>query len=480
MSSGGATLLGSFSGETGTITEAGFYYGTTSGNLGNKVTATGTSSPFSKALTGLNAGTKYYYKAYVIVSGEEVCGSEQSFTTKKVATATVTTQAASNVGSNIVTLNASFQNATGTINNRGFRYKNGNEGWVTPTGLGSTTGNSGSFSMEIGSLSPNTTYTFQAYVTEWDENANAYVDKWASNTLTFTTTAQASTTVTGWLELPAATSGTDYYTGNFKVSGKRNYSYLYQYSTYTSLWTAYPLYNGAMGSGYSATWGSNPNIAENKQVNCWDASYNVIYGETNYVNNASTASEYYARGHNIPNADRSGNSTMQAQTFYATNSTPQIQNKFNGTIWSKLEGDVRNIASATDTVYVVTGAAFRKVGGNESITYIHPKGDSGKSVPVPNYYWKVLLKVTWSGSGTNKTVTSAKAIGVWIPHQQYNNSDYSQYVCSVKQIETWTGFNFFHNLPDGVEETAESNTSWSSFTSTSNINSVTDNNWGSF
>ena len=414
----------------------------------------------------------------MIEGGQERTGSVQSFKTKAVATATVTTTAATAVGSNTATLNATFSGATGTIYDRGFRYKKGNGAWVTPSGLGSTTGTQGSFSMEIGSLEPNVTYTFQAYVTEWDENANAYVDKWAGNTLTFTTTAQSTNVVTGWLELPAATSGSDYYSGNFKVSGSRNYSYLYQYSTYTNLWTAYPLYSGSMGSGYSSSWQKNPSIAESKQVNCWSASYNVIYGQTDYVDNASTASEYYARGHNIPNADRSGNSTMQAQTFYATNSTPQIQNKFNSTIWSKLEGDVRSIAQATDTVYVVTGAAFRKVGGSENITYIHPKGDSGKSVPVPNYYWKVLLKVTWSGSGNNKTVTAAKAIGVWIPHQQYSNSDYSTYVCSVNQIETWTGFDFFANLPDDLETAAENNTSWSSFASNSNLSSVFDNNWG--
>lgn len=488
MSSEGATLLGSYSGASSTPTAAWFKWGTNSSSLNNTANATLSGESFSASISGLNPGSPYYYKAYVTVYGtgdyasqsQDFGGSVQNFTTKAVATATVTTNAASGVSSSQATLNASFSGATGTIYDRGFRYKKGNGEWVTPDGLGSTNGNAGSFSMEIGGLSPSTTYTFQAYVTEWDENADAYVDKWASNTLTFTTTAQASTTVTGWLELPEATSGTDYYTGNFTVSGKRNYSYLYQYSRYTNLWTAYPLYSGAMGSGYSASWQKNPQITESKQVNCWSASYNVIYGQTNYVNDASTASEYYARGHNIPNADRSGNSTMQAQTFYATNSTPQVQNKFNSTIWSKLEGDVRTIAQATDTVYVVTGAAFRKVGGNESITYIHPKGDSGKSVPVPNYYWKVLLKVTWSGSGSNKTVTSAKAIGVWIPHQQYNNSDYSQYVCSVKQIETWTGFHFFHHLPDEVEETAKQNTSWTSFQSYSNINSVSGNNWGSF
>lgn len=349
MSTGGVTLQGSYSGETGTINEIGFYYGTTSGSLENKVTATGTSSLFTKALTGLAQGTKYYYKAYVH---------------------------------------------------------------------------------------------------EWDESSSAYVYKYGAE--------QSFTTKLKWLELPARPAAVDY-VGTFYDGDDRNYTYFYDYETYTSLCVAYPLYSATMGGGYSASWKKNTNIADAYQVNCWTASYNVNYGETMW--SSSQGSEYYARGHQIPNADRNGNNNMQSQTYFATNSTPQIQNKFNASIWSTLEGDVRTVASATDTVYVITGASFRKAGGSESITYIHPKADETKDVPVPNYYWKVLLKVKWDGN----TVSSASAIGVWLPHQQYNNNDYSSYVKSVDEIESYTGYDFFTNLPSSVQTAAEANATWSTF-----------------
>ncbi len=284
-----------------------------------------------------------------------------------------------------------------------------------------------------------------------------YVERYGPEK-TFTITAR------GWLELPRNTVGSNYAAGEFVVGTARNYSYLYEYSNYTSLWTAYPLYSDVMSESKNTrgtTWAKNPDIAESKQINCWDASYNVVYGQTTYVDNASTASDYFARGHSIPNADRNKDDKMQTQTYYATNSTPQIQNKFNAKIWGKLEGDVRSIASATDTVYVVTGPAFHKGNGNESVTWITPKGDPTKTVPVPNYYWKVLLKVKRSGG----TVTSARAVGVWIPHTQYESTDYSSFVTSVDQIESWTGFDFFANLPDDKETSAESNSSWSSFQS---------------
>lgn len=272
----------------------------------------------------------------------------------------------------------------------------------------------------------------------------------------------------GWLELPAMQTGNDLYNGVFKVGSARNYSYMYQYSTYTSMWTAYPLYASTMSSSEAIpgpytpmqmaseedrgqTWAANPNIEKSLQVNVWSGSYNVNLVNPPYV------SDYYARGHQIPNADRSNNGNMQTQTYYATNSTPQIQNRFNGYIWGNLEDAVRDCVK--DTVYVATGPVFRTVGGSESITIIHPSHDSGKDVPVPNYYWKVLLKV----KRTNGVVTSASAVGFWFEHKQYNSQDYTPYVKSVNQIEALTGLDFFVNLPDNLEETAEANTNWTTF-----------------
>ena len=125
-----------------------------------------------------------------------------------------------------------------------------------------------------------------------------------------------------------------------------------------------------------------------------------------------------------------------------------------------LEAAVRNLTSSCDTVYVVTGAAFRKKGGSESISTITNPRDS-KILPIPNYYWKALLKVTWSGS----TITAASAIGFWLPHQDLKGEDYADYTVSVDQIETWTGFNLFANLPSALQTTAETNTNWSTFQS---------------
>ncbi len=153
---------------------------------------------------------------------------------------------------------------------------------------------------------------------------------------------------------------------------------------------------------------------------------------------------------------------MQDQTFYATNSVPQVQDKFNSGVWSSLEGALQTEAGKTDTLYIVTGVSFRKIGGTETITYITPQHDPDKQCPVPNYFWKVALKVKRSGGN----ITTAKTIGFWYENRQHENITFDNpiYIKSVDQIETWTGLDFFPNLLD-KQTVAETNTDWEAFKS---------------
>lgn len=310
-------------------------------------------------------------------------------------------------------------------------------------------------------LTAETLYTVYAY-------ASANGEQYASEPVSFSTQAAkpSRTDHAAWYELPApATDGTAQ-TVSFYADSERNYTMYYDRSLYAALWVAYPLAAGHMGSGRASNdpWSATPGIDIADQINIWSGSYGVTLDDG--------SADYYARGHQIPNGDRNRGVTssmsgsqvplLNAQTYYATNATPQIQNAFNGGIWNKLEEGVRGIAKATsDTVYVVTGAVFRKVGGNEEVKYIKPAKDT-KRCPVPNYYYKVLLKVK---RATDGSVISASTVGVWLEHRRYSGDSYLNYTTSVDQIEAWTGFDFFANLPDAVAAAAESNTSWSTFSS---------------
>lgn len=249
-----------------------------------------------------------------------------------------------------------------------------------------------------------------------------------------------------WLELPAeeyAVSYPEAVTITIWDGDDRNYTHFYDIATYTSLWVAYPLENRHMGS-YSRPggWDWNPNLSTDDQVNLCSRSY---AGD-------------YSRGHLIPNASRNGIRNMQLQTFYVTNSVPQIQGGFNGGIWQKLEAAIQAEAES-EMLYVVTGVAFNKVGESKTIKYTAAKDDT-KDVPVPNYFYKVVLKVKYDSNGD---VRDAQSVGFWFEHRTYSDS-YTNYSVSVDDIEVWTGFDYFAALPDSVEASAEKNDSWSKFT----------------
>ena len=150
-------------------------------------------------------------------------------------------------------------------------------------------------------------------------------------------------------------------------------------------------------------WSFNPNISTSLQVNLCSKSY--------------TDSDVHVRGHLIPNASRNGNKEMQLQTFYVTNSVPQIHENFNNGIWQTLEAALQSVAKS-ETIYIVTGVAFAKVGETKTIKYTTAKDDT-KKVPVPNYFYKVALKVVTNSSGV---VTSASTVGFWFEHKTYSTT----------------------------------------------------------
>lgn len=87
VTASGARLSGTVAGVTGTITAAGFKYGSAAGSLTSEVSATPSEGSFSANLTGLTAGSKVYYQAFVTVQGtgnqssiqQTFTGSVQSF-----------------------------------------------------------------------------------------------------------------------------------------------------------------------------------------------------------------------------------------------------------------------------------------------------------------------------------------------------------------------------------------------------------------
>ena len=243
---------------------------------------------------------------------------------------------------------------------------------------------------------------------------------------------------TGWKELPAIPEGMDAFTHSMTVGSvsTRNYSFLWDYDNLVAPWVAYPLCKWNIGNNIKRTnaWGLDPLLPEGKQP--------VLYRGFSKGNNG-----WYARGHQIPSADRLTSYESNSMTFYGTNMTPQIQDGFNGDIWATLEGKVRSWANSSDTLYVVTGCVIDYPEGQ---TVKYALDNYGKKVSVPTAYYKVVLRYM-----KNSTVgySGYSACAVWLDHKVYSTKNIdSKYSMSVKDLEKKVGMDFFVNLPAVVGE----------------------------
>lgn len=235
-----------------------------------------------------------------------------------------------------------------------------------------------------------------------------------------------------WLEIPqggqsASTIAVTHYItqGSKKV---RNYSILYDKNERIAYWVAYPHHPSYLGGvKREDPYDYDPLISSSLQP----VYFSGVSG--------------YDRGHQIPSADRTISFEANKQTFFFTNITPQMS-RLNQDMWAKLEEKVRTWMHGCDTLYVVTGALLRTTGNNESVNYAYDK--SGNRVAVPNYYYKVLLRLNNS---------QYDAIGFWFEHRSYGNTyPTAAQTKSVDEIERLSGFDFFKNLPESTQSSVES------------------------
>ena len=231
---------------------------------------------------------------------------------------------------------------------------------------------------------------------------------------------------TGWLELPAMDDpALGYYSHSFQMDGKtyRNYSFGWSQKDRVALWVAYPLCklytNGS--AGRTNAWALDPLLGEDSA-----APFGGYAGS-------------YARGHQIPSADRQCCYDANAQTFYGTNMTPQL-NAHNEGIWAELEGMVRGWANTSDTTYVVTGVTVSASSKKEEDSY-------GNSVTIPDAYFKAILKYSKSS-----TLGTWNAAAFYLEHRDYSESLGKSHSMSIDELERITGIDFFVNLPAKIGE----------------------------
>ncbi len=153
----------------------------------------------------------------------------------------------------------------------------------------------------------------------------------------------------------------------------------------------------------------------------------------------------YDRGHLAPAADMAYSDATMRESFYMSNMSPQ-EPSFNRGIWNNLENDVRAIAAGCDCLYVITGPVLEKPASK----YAHI---GTNEVSVPEYYYKVLLAVTYEGT-QRESVTSYAYI---VPNGKTDETP-SKFICTIDDVEKRTGIDFFSLLEDGLENELEAGT----------------------
>ncbi len=167
-----------------------FYYGTTDGlgvpaNWTSNVSVGLQAGKTSVDLTGLTAGTVYYFRAAATNGAGTGWGATLTFTTDVITKPKVATRDATNVTSTIADLRGEVTSTGDEAPTVRFYWGTTDGGTVAASWTNVTTVgiDSGNFERVLTGLTPNTTYYFRAFA------QNSAGSDWAGSTLSFTTPA---------------------------------------------------------------------------------------------------------------------------------------------------------------------------------------------------------------------------------------------------------------------------------------------------
>ncbi|PHN06696.1 DNA/RNA non-specific endonuclease [Flavilitoribacter nigricans] len=145
----------------------------------------------------------------------------------------------------------------------------------------------------------------------------------------------------------------------------------------------------------------------------------------------------YDRGHLAPSADFRWSETALSESYFYSNMAPQLAD-FNRVGWADLESTIRGyiFRHPGRQLYVVTGGILEK-----DLPVIE-RGVNG--VSIPRYFYKVVLDAE-----------AQTGIGFLMPNERLAYP-LETYAVTIDEVEKQTGFDFFSNLPDKVEQLLES------------------------
>ena len=174
----------------------------------------------------------------------------------------------------------------------------------------------------------------------------------------------------------------------------------------------------------------------------------------------ATDADYYwtltglAKGHMAPADDFKYSQTRLDQTFWYSNACPQIHPAFNSSTWRTLEQATHDWVELRGDLTIIAGPIFTVTAPEEpdpapgaikgTVSY-QVMGNS--RVAVPTAFYKIIADAT--------EPLSPEVLAFIMPHEDVTGRPYSDFLCSVEDVERATGLDFLSELDDTVEEVVE-------------------------
>ncbi len=150
----------------------------------------------------------------------------------------------------------------------------------------------------------------------------------------------------------------------------------------------------------------------------------------------------FDRGHLCPSADRSNSREANSLTFLMTNMSPQTPDLNQGP-WEKLETYSRSMARREGNLFIIAGQYGNR---REKV--------KGK-ITIPTNFWKIIV-VLPPGANASAINKDTRIIAVDMPNVSgIKEKNWRDYKTTVRQIEQKTGYNFFSNLPQNLQNSLE-------------------------
>jgi DNA/RNA endonuclease G (NUC1) len=167
----------------------------------------------------------------------------------------------------------------------------------------------------------------------------------------------------------------------------------------------------------------------------------------------------FDRGHMTPNADRDNENRIpiNQETYLMSNMVPQAPDNNQGP-WANMENALRAILTANgenNEMYVIAGPAG--VGGTNDSGVVNTIANG--HVTVPAFTWKVVMVLPSGVNDISRVTAATRTIAVIMPNTQgirtSNPNDWQSYLTTVDAVEALTGYDFFANVPDAIENAIE-------------------------